>query len=1018
MNLSEVPEFSLSSPAQLVLGWPEEDGGPPVAEARALCLLKRAGGLLLAVPAHFFDEDLLLTSQNAPPSEVLGPSEFFECSAAIVAEDRLVEHALPITVLVIDCSESICANLRVVDPAEDGAETFVQEDPSLLPYVPSLLSQVDLWIRASDRQEFYSLDEGEATEAIPKAKAAAGKAKAKAKQSPSQRRMSAAVLEAALSVLPALNTRLDELADRQSRLEEAGKAAPSAVKPPLHAQIGLTPPASKALLPHAAAGLVGPPPNARAANTALGSQDLVPLRSSSVGPYGWLPRHPESSVCLPRTGFPGQWESRHWLFDDAARRAASSNHEQPECHVGGGPGKSFCSPSRSEGDDFFGLPPRARPDYSEKGGRFVGSTPSSEAERRGRGVEKEKAEGQGKVAKEAGVVVLSLASLLEGFSEHSLHVGPTHSHCAFVPLSGSRFARTPKSLGYGLDRGCSGPNPGCARVAEPLPSPRPKLVSKANLPAEPRPSLTPKTLVGLSNKGSKVYGDRPARVHSPGSLSVNACSLPPVDFKVPGSLGVSPVPANPLKSAPAPKHSLKAARCPCSSQDSSALPGTVGDVPDFDGSMPFTSFLASLPRRILACKTKFSHFLFATFHLHRSGESASSSALFPLPVPFPGVFDGSGPKLSLKRCKSLMLKRGVHVIAMCLNYVFCGRKWIPPAELRRPPSPSHVAAFDRIRRFLCACGSSAPQVISCPGRRSHELTACLRSLFRFVDREGPSGGFGYKQGGPLGGAPTKDRDRPELRPYTNLRADRLKLSGTAGFWPLPYLQPNLILPFLEPKVLRFQAEEPLAPHPTHCTDHPEELLSLYRKWDQNGLLGFTDSYVDEWQKVRVFNCRKSDQVDRQIGDRRSLNLIERSLPGPSADLPIGSLLCNIVLGTKSVLCAAITDRRDFYHQIMITPQRAESNAVGFRLPLNVARSFKNASAALKQSGRFGREAVGDGLHLAGLGAGRVGGKRGRTDSLQPVFCSLFQGTTLEWNLLRLPMRASCRKLGSWLENLD
>ena len=427
--------------------------------------------------------------------------------------------------------------------------------------------------------------------------------------------------------------------------------------------------------------------------------------------------------------------------------------------------------------------------------------------------------------------MLSLASLLEGSSEHSLRVGPTHPRCAVVPPYGSRFARTPSPLGYGLDRGCSDPIPSCARVAEPLPPPLPKLVSKANLSAEPRPSLTLKTLVGLSR------GDRPTRVRSPGSLSAKACSLPPVDFKVSGSLGVPPVPAIPRKSAPAPKHSLKAARCPCSSQDSSALPGTVGDVPDFDGSMPFASFLASLPRRVLPCKTKFSHFLFATFHLHRSGESASSSALFPLPVPFPGVFDGGGPKLSLKRCKSLMLKRGVHVIAMCLNYVFCGRKWIPPAELRRPPSPSHVAAFDRIRRFLCGCGSSAPQVISCPGRRSHELT--LRSLFRFADREGPSGGFGCKQGGPLGSAPTKDRDRPELRPYTNLRADRLKLSGTAGFWPLPYLQPNLILPFLEPKVLRFQDEEPLAPHPTQCTDHPDELLSLYRKWDQNGLLGFT-----------------------------------------------------------------------------------------------------------------------------------------------------------------------------------
>ena len=40
-------------------------------------------GLLLAVPAHFFDEGLLLAAQTAP--EVLGRSECFE-------EEGLIEH--------------------------------------------------------------------------------------------------------------------------------------------------------------------------------------------------------------------------------------------------------------------------------------------------------------------------------------------------------------------------------------------------------------------------------------------------------------------------------------------------------------------------------------------------------------------------------------------------------------------------------------------------------------------------------------------------------------------------------------------------------------------------------------------------------------------------------------------------------------------------------------------------------------------------------------------------------------
>ena len=163
----EVPDFTLGSPAQLVLGWPEEDGGPSVVEAKALCLLKRQGGLLLAVPAHFFDEELLASAQSAPASDPLGPSELFECAAAILAEGRLIEHGMVITVLVIDCSEAVCANLRLADFLGDGAEPFV---PSLLPYAPGLLTQVDAWIRASDRLEFYSLDEADPGRATPKAK--------------------------------------------------------------------------------------------------------------------------------------------------------------------------------------------------------------------------------------------------------------------------------------------------------------------------------------------------------------------------------------------------------------------------------------------------------------------------------------------------------------------------------------------------------------------------------------------------------------------------------------------------------------------------------------------------------------------------------------------------------------------------------------------------------------------------------------------------------------------------------
>ena len=60
--------------------------------------------------------------------------------------------------------------------------------------------------------------------------------------------------------------------------------------------------------------------------------------------------------------------------------------------------------------------------------------------------------------------------------------------------------------------------------------------------------------------------------------------------------------------------------------------------------------------------------------------------------------------------EALAFKRGVHLFSMCLNYVFCGRKWVPPAGLRRPPNVQQLAAFDRIRRppaFHSALGAGA-----------------------------------------------------------------------------------------------------------------------------------------------------------------------------------------------------------------------------------------------------------------------------------------------------------------------
>ena len=304
----------------------------------------------------------------APPSEVLGKSEFFECAAAIRTDTGLVEHGARLSVLVIDCFEDICASLV---PAEASAaltaEAFLPEDPSLLPFVPSLLPQVDQWLRSVDGGEFYSLDEGEALEEggqQPKA-TAKQKAKAKAKSmTQAQRKLSAAVLaerlETALSALPALNSQLDELAQRQSRLESAGQAQVPPPKQTLHSHLGIPPPgpqpsplqAVRSFWQRAARTLSSSPRELRTRTCRLKGQGFVdgkvygevwrlrageePSPDSVASLFGpgsglgrksaSLPGHTCPPVCVPGTGVLGQRLYGCGLLADPSGGTADRHH--------------------------------------------------------------------------------------------------------------------------------------------------------------------------------------------------------------------------------------------------------------------------------------------------------------------------------------------------------------------------------------------------------------------------------------------------------------------------------------------------------------------------------------------------------------------------------------------------------------------------------------------------------------------------------------------------------------------
>ncbi|CAE7231757.1 unnamed protein product [Symbiodinium sp. CCMP2456] len=185
------------------------------------------------------------------------------------------------------------------------------------------------------------------------------------------------------------------------------------------------------------------------------------------------------------------------------------------------------------------------------------------------------------------------------------------------------------------------------------------------------------------------------------------------------------------------------------------------------------------------------------------------------------------------------------------------------------------------------------------------------------------------------GVPVKSRPPTSspLRPYASLNAERLKITGLGHWDPVLYLEgePDLAMACLEPDVLLYGGSPPLFEVPSLAREDPAEIAALARKWDRNGLLYLKDSYDDQVtprDALRVFNCYKNESCDRQIGDRRARNFRERALRGPSVGLPCGPALLGLCIDPKvSTFRICVTDRKDFYHQLLARPRKAAHNAL-------------------------------------------------------------------------------------------
>eukprot|EP00435_Cladocopium_sp_Y103_P059653 s1616_g21.t1 len=299
---------------------------------------------------------------------------------------------------------------------------------------------------------------------------------------------------------------------------------------------------------------------------------------------------------------------------------------------------------------------------------------------------------------------------------------------------------------------------------------------------------------------------------------------------------------------------------------------------------------------------------------------------------------------------------------MALNFWHAGGRWPSEEALKRQPNAEHLALQRRVAAIIKSDGLAESFDILKSGRKHPELIARLSELSTLLTAHGGSS-CNYEKG--YSGIQTGlgSTSVPDVVPFADLNASRLKLHGTGHWDVIQLLSDELVMAYREPRCLL--ANLPLGSHPK-MRDSPDEVAKLAKKWDQNGLLRLHDGDRPKGSLVKIFNCYKNLEVDRQIGDRRGQNSYECRVRGPSSDLPCGADIMDLQVdpATQKVVLV-ISDRKDYYHQLWVTDARSTTNAVG---PAVHKELLKDTSAYtaycmhIATMRRAKREQRGDDLH--------------------------------------------------------
>eukprot|EP00435_Cladocopium_sp_Y103_P060225 s990_g22.t1 len=320
-------------------------------------------------------------------------------------------------------------------------------------------------------------------------------------------------------------------------------------------------------------------------------------------------------------------------------------------------------------------------------------------------------------------------------------------------------------------------------------------------------------------------------------------------------------------------------------------------------------------------------------------------------------------------------------------------RWLSDDELKREPNPEHLTLYRRVSSLIRSDGRASSFSIAKSGRKHPELVAKLGELSGLITAFGMSGHGYSKSFAGVVEVPARDKAINEIIPYSDLQASRLRIYGTGQWDVTSHLADDLVMAYREPRSLL--ADLSLGPHPL-CRDSAEEVARLAHLWDKAGLLRLHQNHRPLGSLVKIFNCYKNEEVDRQIGDRRGQNSLECRVTGPSHDLPAGPDLMDLQVQVgKQKVVVIITDRKDYYHQLWCSNARSSSNAVGPAVHKDLLVDTQAYSAFCLQSAmrkRRTRVLYGDDLHHFNLHPGEAAeGEFLPPDHFWVCFGSVLQG---------------------------